>query len=291
MGLEQADQSGSRADGLDGLVILRSDPHNDKAQALRAVLEARLDPARLPADLCLVLGGDGTLLKAIGELGAGPLYLGLNCGHLGFMLNEPGDPASLPERLHQVAAWRVHEIPRLRAVATPGGAAARPDGAAGGTAKVSGGVLGEALGEALAVNDIYLERASGQTAHLRVFVDGRKVVDRMVCDGIIASTALGSTAYALAAGGVACHFTLPLVQLVPINPHAPRLQPIALPQRSVVEVEVLDPHRRPVKAVADGRDLCEVLRVRVEDARSPVRLAWLEGHDPTGALIRKLLHP
>lgn len=250
-------------------MILRADPHNPKAQALRALLEPRLDPARLPADLCLVLGGDGTLLRAIRELGAGPLYLGLNCGHLGFMLNEPGEVDTLPERLHQVERWQRSEIPRLRALAS--------------------GADGEV--EALALNDVYLERASGQSAHLRVLVDGQRVVERMVCDGVIASTALGSTAYALAAGGVACHYLLPLVQVVPINPHAPRLQPIALPARSVIEVEVLDAHRRPVKAVADGQDLCQVERVRVQDAASGVRLAWLAGHDPTGALIRKLLPP
>lgn len=236
---------------------------------MRAALEEQLVPSRLPEDLCLVLGGDGTLLKVIGELGAGPLYLGLNCGHLGFMLNEPGDPSTLAARLHQVSTWRVFSMPRLRAQAIQ---------------------EGETQG-ALALNDVYLERASGQSAHLRVFVDGHKVVERLVCDGLIVSTALGSTAYALAAGGVACQFTLPLMQLVAINPHTPRLQPIALPQHSVIEIEVLDGHRRPVKAVTDGQDLCEVDRVRVQDAESPARLAWLEGHDPTRALIQKLLRP
>ena len=49
------------------------------------------------------------------------------------------------------------------------------------------------------------QRMSGQTAHLRLEIDGGETVERLVCDGIIASTALGSTAYHFSASGHACH--------------------------------------------------------------------------------------
>jgi NAD+ kinase len=144
-------------------------------------------------------------------------------------------------------------------------------------------VLGHAL------NDIYLERDSGQTAHLRICVDGSEVVERMVCDGVIVSTALGSTAYALAAGGPAVHFGLHALQLTPIAPHKPRLPTIVLPEGKRIEISVHHPEKRPVRAVADGRDLELVDHVEIALAPERVRLAFFEGHDPTRALIGKLL--
>lgn len=246
---------------------IRHDPRNEKACATREALLALLGDRPLPAGVCLVLGGDGFLLRCIRELGAGPTYLGVNCGRMGFMLN---DVPSLPELVEALdsGAWSVLTAPRLRMEAV--------------------GPEGEALSD-VAVNDIYLERSSGQTAHLRVSVDGAQVVERLVCDGVIASTALGSTAYALAAGGVACHTSLGLTQLVAINPHVPRLPPIALPRESVIDVEVIDGHRRPVRGVSDGQEHAEVRRVRIRDAHSDVHLAFLEGHDFTATLVRKLL--
>ncbi len=203
------------------------------------------------------------MLSVIHELGPAYTYLGLNCGRVGFLLNEPEPMDELLERL-QRRAWGVHEMPRL-------------------VASCGDRVLGHAL------NDIYLERDSGQTAHLRICVDGGEVVERMVCDGVIVSTALGSTAYALAAGGPAVHFGLNVLQLTPIAPHKPRLPTIVLPEGKRIDIYVDHPEKRPVRAVADGRDLELVEQVQIALAPERVRLAFFEGHDPTRALIGKLL--
>lgn len=245
------------------------DPRNERACQLRKQLEERLAPDALPEDLRLVLGGDGYMLRRVREEGEDRLWLGINCGRLGFMLNDPKPLDELVEALLG-ARYAVTTVPRLALRATR--------------------ATGEALQD-IAINDVYLERQSGQTAHLRVSVDGTRVVDRLVCDGVVAATALGSTAYALAAGGVACHSSLQLIQLVAINPHAPRLPPVALRRDAVIEVEVLDGHRRPVRAVADGHEHPAVSRVEIRDAESDIRLAFFEGHDPTATMVRKLLHP
>lgn len=248
---------------------LRHDPRNERACQLREQLCARFDPAALPADLTLVLGGDGFLLRCLREAAGDSAWLGVNCGRLGFMLNDPPPLDALVEALTR-GRYTLTTVPRLALRAT----------------RAEGEVIAD-----LAVNDVYLERQSGQTAHLRVSVDGTRVVDRLVCDGVVASTALGSTAYALAAGGVACHSSLQLIQLVAINPHAPRLPPIALRRDAVIAVEVLDGHRRPVRAVADGHEHPAVRQVEIRDAASDIRLAFFEGHDPTATMVRKMLHP
>ena len=245
--------------------MIRADPRNPRAQELLARLEGRLPP--LPQDLVLVLGGDGHMLAVMHEVGVGRTYLGLNCGRVGFLLN---DPPALDELLEILAErrWKTREVSRLKLEART--------------------VKGRKVVDR-ALNDIYLERMTGQTAHLELSVDGEVLVERMVCDGVIVSTALGSTAYALAAGGAACHFGLRCIQLTPIAPHKPRLPSIVLPNEARIEVRVHLADRRPVRAVSDGRDHNDIASVRISKTRGRVKLAFLEGHHPTAALVRKLI--
>lgn len=251
--------------------MLRPDPHNERAQALAERLAPMLAGLDLPPDLRLILGGDGHMLASIRSGGPAPLYMGLNAGRVGFMLNEL--PAAgledLVARL-QARAWSELTVPRLAVTAETVG--------------------GETLHD-IALNDTYLERSTGQTAHLRVMVDGVQVVDPLVCDGLIVSTALGSTAYAFSAGNAACHPRLRLIQLTAICPHAPKMAPLNLPHGAAVSVENLFSERRPTRLVCDGFDHPDVVRIQVRDAASDVRLAFLEGHDLTSTLVRKILLP
>jgi NAD+ kinase len=115
------------------------------------------------------------------------------------------------------------------------------------------------------------------------------VVERLICDGLLVSTALGSTAYSYSAGGVPCHPQVPALLVTPIAPHVPRLTPMMLPLDAVVELSAVDTHRRPVRAVADGVDLGEVVRMQVKNSEDNVQLAFLTGHDFTRTLVRKVL--
>lgn len=244
--------------------MILADPRNPRAQARLARLEPRLP--ELPDDLVLVLGGDGHMLACMHEHGVRRTYLGVNCGRVGFLLNDADDDALI--QALEDRAWTVREVNRL---------------------KLEGRTVDGKKVLDRALNDIYLERMSGQTAHLHIAVDGETIVERLVCDGVIISTALGSTAYALAAGGAACHLGLSLVQLTPIAPHSPRLPSIVLSSDCVIDVTVQHPQKRPVRAVSDGRDHIRVAQVTVRQTRGKVKLAFLEGHHPTHALVRKLI--
>ncbi len=250
--------------------MLRADPRNERALALAERLSPLLDRVDLPPELQLILGGDGFLLASIRSGGPEPLYMGLNAGRVGFMLNEV--PNALDALVEQIAhgAWSELQVPLLQVEATT----------------VDGNTLRD-----LALNDVYLERSTGQTAHLRVRVDGVRVVERLVCDGLIVSTALGSTAYAFSAGNAACHPRLRLMQLTAICPHAPKMAPLNLPHEATVSAENLFPKRRPTRLVCDGFDHPDVVDIRVRDAKTDVRLAFLEGHDLTATLVRKILLP
>ncbi len=251
--------------------MLLADPRNERALDLASRLEPLLERVDPLPELRLVVGGDGFMLQTIRALGNGPLYMGLNAGRVGFMLNDIVlDQLEVFVERIAAQAWSVLEVPRLSATAF---------------------THDDQLIEDVGLNDIYLERSTGQTAHLQVRVDGVRVVDRLVCDGLIASTALGSTAYAFSAGNAACHPKLRLIQLTAICPHAPKLAPLSLPPNAIVDVESLFPERRPTRLVCDGSDHPDVVRIRVEDARSDVRLAFLDGHDLTATMVRKILVP
>lgn len=245
-----------------------ADPFNELAQTVAERLHKALASQRLPEGLFVVLGGDGFMLKTIRQQPkqAGT-YLGLNCGRVGFLMNDiPVDISELVEMI--MGPVRTLEFPQIAMNAT----------------SQSGAEY-----SALAVNDIYLERMTGQSAHMKININGDTVVERLVADGLICCTALGSTAYHFSAGGSACHPTLPVMGVTPICPHNPILRPVLVPLSATIDVEVIEPERRPIRAVADGRDHDSVLTIRIQDAKAPVRFAFLPGHDFTQTLIRKIL--
>jgi len=245
----------------------RVDPKNERAMELHAELAPLVGDTLDGPDVCVVVGGDGWMLHSLAEVPGDPIFLGLNGGTLGFLLNDVKQIAATAEALRE-RRWQAHAFPRLALTGTT--------------------PTQETL-KAQAVNDLYVERKSGQTAHLQVRVDGERVVNKLVCDGLIVSTALGSTAYNFSAGGVPSHPLVPAIQITPIAPHSPRLSPVLLPLGARITVKVLAPERRPVRAIADGLEVGEVVHMRVGRSPHDVRIAFLEGHRFTRALIRKVL--
>jgi NAD+ kinase len=248
--------------------MLRLDAQNSVARALSDRLVERIDIDALPADLCVVIGGDGFMLETIREVGAGHVFLGINAGRVGFLLNDTEDFEGTVEAI-EGQRWQVHTFPRLAMRATHSGQSA--------------------ISKAMAVNDVYLERMSGQTAHLKIVINDVPVVNRLVCDGIIASTALGSTAYHFSASGHACHPGVRAIHLTPICPHSPRLAPITLPADATIAIDVINADKRPVRAVADGVGYPNVSHIEVQRADVDVRLAFLDGHNFTTTLVEKIL--
>jgi NAD+ kinase len=245
------------------------DERTDRARDMRDDLDRVLPEGFEDPEIIIVVGGDGFLLQTIQRFGLEKTYLGLNAGHLGFLLNDVTLWDHTAEQL-RTRAWTTWGFPLL----------------VGDVELLDGTHVPE-----LAVNDIYLERMTGQTARLRVTVDGRVAVEELVADGILTSTALGSTGYNFSAGGPACHPTLAMMTVTPICAHHPRLPPFVLPKASVVEVDVHPSPYRPVRVSADGRQIENVCRLVVRFADREVRLAYLDGHDFTARMLRKILHP
>lgn len=213
-------------------------------------------------ELVVVIGGDGTMLRAIRQLWRlrAPFY-GVNAGHLGFLLND--DPGF--DFFHEELV--LHQVPLLW-VETEG---------ADGTRR-----------EAVAFNDCWVERATGQAAWIQVKVNGVERLPQLVADGALVSTAAGSTSYARAMGAPPVPLNTPVLLLVGSNvlrPHSWR--PAVLPLDSQVELTTLDPVKRPLQAYVDGvshGDVC-TMRVRVSNIAA-AELVFAPGHDPAAKLAR-----
>ena len=107
-----------------------------------------------------------------------------------------------------------------------------------------------------------LLRETRQTAWIEVSVDDRVVLPELVCDGVLAATAAGSTAYNLSAQGPILPLGSGLVALTPISAFRPRRwRGAILPETARITFRVLDPVKRPVSAVADQREIRDVSTV------------------------------
>ncbi|MDP6505842.1 MAG: hypothetical protein QF886_19630 [Planctomycetota bacterium] len=244
------------------------DEENPKAASLHEFLAERVD---LEGDehVNIVLGGDGFMLRAVREhYSSDAVFLGINCGSVGFLLNNlPEDSEELVCRL-QSKSYTIRSFPRIRTHAQS--------------------IDGQTW-EAAAINDIYLERMVPQAIHLRIMIDEITVVEKMVCDGMVFCTALGSTAYNFSASGPACHPSLRVLCATPICPHTPRLSPAVIPLESTIQLQVLDPLKRRAQAVADGIVFPNVSHLTITLDPSEVKLAYFEDHDYTTEMIEKVL--
>jgi NAD+ kinase len=134
--------------------------------------------------------------------------------------------------------------------------------------------------EALAINEVSLFRQIYQAAKLRITVDGKVRMDELICDGVLVSTPAGSTAYNLSAHGPILPISAPLLALTPISPFRPRRwRGALLPNDARVTIDVLEPDKRPVSAVADHTEFRDVVKVDVmEESGIDIFMMFDPGH-------------
>jgi len=224
-------------------------------------------------EIVLVLGGDGTLLRAA-ELArhARVPMLGVNLGRVGFLAE--ADIDDLDEVLDAVVArtYRVEERMTVDVVARQNGSE---------------------LGRTWALNEAIVEKMNwARLLDIVLEVDGRPVSE-FACDGVLCATPTGSTAYAFSAGGPVVWPEVQAMLLVPSNAHALFARPLVISPDSRVALEVSGRGDAGV-LVCDGRRTIELppgSRVEVARGRNPVLLARLRVQPFTDRLVRKFELP
>src|SRR5690606_25211290 len=195
------------------------------------------------ADVIVVLGGDGFMLQTLrATMGSGKKLCGMHRGTIGFLMNEH-EEEDLTRRMAESSPATIQALEMI-------------------AEDEHGNVV-----TALAINEVSLFRQSFQAAKIRITLDGKPRVDELICDGIMVATPAGSTAYNLSAHGPILPLDAPLLALTPVSPFRPRRWRGALiPNRSTVELTILESQKRPVNAVADNNEAKSVLKVRVHES-------------------------
>jgi NAD+ kinase len=228
-----------------GEIAFTAAPTALAATSLARLRQAYGDCPAASARVVVALGGDGFMLETLhGVLGRDVPVYGMNCGSVGFLMNNFSED-DLPARLSRAQAALLHPL-RMHAVRETG-----------------------AVEEAIALNEVSLLRQLRQAAKIRITVDGRVRLLELICDGVLVSTPAGSTAYNLSAHGPIVPLSANLLPLTPISAFRPRRwRGALLPSTAEVLFEVLESGKRPVAAVADFTEVRDVVSVAVSEDRS-----------------------
>ena len=241
-----------------------------RAQIALADFTGRADLSGVEADAAIVLGGDGSILRAARQMGHRQLpVIAVNLGRLGFLADlTPDELIDLLEH-HSLEDLPVVEHLMFHCRVTR---------------------AGEVLGERIGLNEVAVQ-AGPPFAMMDVdlYVDS-ELVTTYSCDGLIVSTPVGSTAHSLSAGGPILRKDLQAFVISPISPHTLTNRPVVDSADRVYEMVISDA-REQTPVMLDGRVLCTVApgdRVRVERADVQFKLVAAPGHSYYHTLREKL---
>lgn len=258
--------------------VLARDDRDELAAVVPALAGVAVlgdDVAVADIELAIVLGGDGTILRAA-ELvrdGTAPV-LGINMGHVGFLAEIDRD--DMDDAVRRVID-RDYEVEERLALQV----------------RVKDSV-DSVIYETWALNEATVEKASRERMlEVVIEVDGRPL-SSFGCDGVVVSTPTGSTAYNFSAGGPVIWPTVQAIAVVPLSAHALFAKPLVVGPEHAVAIEVLERTNGVGILWCDGRRSHELppgARVVVRRSGRPVRLARLHPAAFTDRLVRKFRLP
>ena len=220
-------------------------------------------------DLCLVVGGDGTMLGIGRQLAQHKVPLiGINQGRLGFITDIPYGQYQATLQPMLAGAYEIDDRSLIRAQVMRDG---------------------NCVFSALAMNDVVVNRgATSGMVELRVEVDGHFVASQRA-DGLIIATPTGSTAYSLSAGGPLLHPSIAGWVMVPIAPHTLSNRPIVLGNAAEIAIEIVA--GRDASANFDMQSLASLMhgdRIVVTRSEHQVRFLHPKGWTYFDTLRQKM---
>ncbi len=237
------------------------------------VVHVAVDPAdqlAVQADLVLVFGGDGSMLRAASQMGNRQLpVVGVNLGRLGFLADMPRD--SLLTHLPDICAGKCEVVEHLMFRCQ---------------VQRDGRVLHDELG----LNETaILAGPPFSMLYVDLYVDG-ELATTYSCDGLIISTPIGSTAHSLSTGGPILRKNLQAFVISPISPHTLTVRPVVDAADRVYEAVVREPNET-TSVVVDGRTICQLTqrdRVQVRRADPTFKMLQVAGQTYYRTLREKL---
>jgi len=207
-------------------------------------------------DIFVVMGGDGSMIHFAGRLSGHDIpFYGLNYGNVGFMMNNPMEGLEAHVAKLKRGTYIKYAFPLLRMLARD---------------------LNGKTHHGVGLNDIYLQRMTPQSCKVNISLGNHNLpINPLLCDGVIVSTPLGSTAYNYNVTGSMVAINAPVLTLTPVA--AARSCPLScmmLPLKTLITFEILEPEKRRVQVVSDGQDHGDVTYAEVEVSDRQVKLCF-----------------
>ena len=195
------------------------------------------------ADVIIPIGGDGFLLKNLHDFNElEKPFFGINYGSIGFLMNSKTDG-----NLKKIIETSQETILRpLKMEATD---------------------KNKNFFTSIAYNEVSIMRQSHQAAKINIKINNIERMKELICDGVLVSTAAGSTAYNLSAHGSIIPLDSHLLALTPISAFRPRRWRGALLQeKTKIDLNVIDNHHRPSSVTADHNEFRDIKNVKIQSS-------------------------
>ena len=215
---------------------------NKKAQNFRRKLFKRFEnTSPQKSSYIVIFGGDGFMLKNLKKYYKykKPFY-GVNCGSYGFLMNN-SNINNLSNRIEKSKKTLIN------------------------TLLINCLYGNQVKKELIAINEISIFRQSKQTASLSISVGKKKIIKKLIGDGVLVSTPAGSTAYNLSVHGPILALNSGKLAITPISPFRPRRwKGKIIANNNVVKIKNLNIKKRPIAAVADNIELRNVRSLSIK---------------------------
>ena len=195
------------------------------------------------ADIIIPIGGDGFLLKNLHDYNELNIpFFGINYGSIGFLMNQQGDKnlKNIVETSQETILYPL----QMKAV----------------------GINNKSF-SSIAYNEVSIMRQTHQAAKINIKINDIERIKELICDGVLVSTAAGSTAYNLSAHGSIIPLDSNLLALTPISSFRPRRWRGALLQKKTkINFNVVDFNKRPASVTADNSEFRDIQSVEIKSS-------------------------
>ena len=218
-----------------------------KAKKLKKIfLRNNINYPLKKSDLIVVGGGDGFMLHTIKKfIHYNKPFYGINCGSYGFLMNK-GTHKNFFKRISSSKKFFLNPLEV--------------------TIKKK-----KMVKKLLAINEVSLLRQSRQTASLKIRINKRLVLKRLIGDGILVSTPAGSTAYNLSVNGPIMSLDSNKISVKPISPFRPRRwKGVMCSNASTIYIKNLDIKKRPVSSVSDNVEIRNIQSLKVKISKKNI---------------------
>ncbi len=210
---------------------------NIKLQLLRILKKNNI----IKSNITVVIGGDGFMLQTLKRnKKSNRIFYGINSGNYGFLMNK----LSLKNFVKNLNKAKMVSIFPL---------------------EMSVKNKNKQIKKYLAINEVSILRQSRQAASLSIYSGSKKIIKRLVSDGVLVSTPAGSTAYNLSVHGPILSLNSKQLSISPISPFRPRRwKGKIVSDKSKINIKNLNPLKRPISAVADNIEVRNAKNITVK---------------------------